>query len=158
MGAGALIVPPTRIEHPASVILEDGVVVLEHSWLHAAPTSELVLSRGVSLNRFVKIVALRSVWLGPGVITGDRVYISDVEYVPGADEVLDNRPLTTPSPVVIDEGAFLNPGVVVKPGVTIGRHAYVGASSVVTEDVPPYGLAVGNPAKVLRILDPPPGS
>jgi acetyltransferase-like isoleucine patch superfamily enzyme len=41
------------------------------------------------------------------------------------------------------------------PGVTIGEGSVIGARSVVTEDVPPYSVAVGNPARVIRQLDPP---
>ena len=39
------------------------------------------------------------------------------------------------------------------PGICIGKHAIVGASSVVTKDVPDYSVVVGNPAKVIRTLD-----
>lgn len=38
-------------------------------------------------------------------------------------------------------------------GVRVGRHAVVGAASVVTKDVPDYAVVVGNPAKVIRMLD-----
>lgn len=40
------------------------------------------------------------------------------------------------------------------PGVTVGRYAVIGAASVVTKDVPDYAVAVGNPARVIRMLDP----
>ena len=39
------------------------------------------------------------------------------------------------------------------PGVTIGEGAIVGAGSVVVKDIPAYTIAVGNPAKVVKILD-----
>ena len=41
----------------------------------------------------------------------------------------------------------------VLPGVCVGRHAVVGAASVVTKDVPDYAVAVGNPAKIIKMLD-----
>ena len=44
-------------------------------------------------------------------------------------------------------------GATILPGVCIGRHAIVGAGSVVTKDVPDYAVAVGNPAKVIKMLD-----
>ena len=37
--------------------------------------------------------------------------------------------------------------------MTVGKYAIVGAASVVTHDVPDYGVAVGNPAKVIKMLD-----
>ncbi|MDX7688322.1 acyltransferase [Aeromonas caviae] len=39
------------------------------------------------------------------------------------------------------------------PGITVGRHAMVGAGSVVTKDVPDYAVVVGNPAKVIRYIE-----
>ena len=46
-------------------------------------------------------------------------------------------------------GAALGAGAVIVTGVTIGRWALVGAGSVVVHDVPDYGLAVGNPARII---------
>lgn len=46
-------------------------------------------------------------------------------------------------------GAALGAGAVIVTGVTIGRWALVGAGAVVVEDVPDYGLAVGNPARIV---------
>lgn len=56
-------------------------------------------------------------------------------------------------PVAINDGAWLGGGVIVCPGVTIGENTVVGAGSVVTRDLPPGVLAVGNPCRVLRSLD-----
>lgn len=56
-------------------------------------------------------------------------------------------------PVFIKKGAWIGAGATILPGVTIGKHAIVGAASVVTHDVPDYGVAVGNPARVIRMLD-----
>lgn len=39
------------------------------------------------------------------------------------------------------------------PGVTIGEGSVIGAGSVVTKDIPPHSLAVGNPCKVVRKID-----
>jgi acetyltransferase-like isoleucine patch superfamily enzyme len=55
------------------------------------------------------------------------------------------RPVTIGNDVWIGHGAFI------KPGVTIGDGAVIGAMSVVTKDVPPYGVVVGNPAVLKRI-------
>jgi maltose O-acetyltransferase len=55
-------------------------------------------------------------------------------------------------PVSIGDGAWLASGVIVCPGVSVGEQAVVGAGSVVTGDLPPRVLAVGNPARVVREL------
>ena len=51
------------------------------------------------------------------------------------------------SSTLIKQGASIGGGVVLLPGITIGEFAMVGAGAVVTKDVPPYTLVVGNPAK-----------
>lgn len=56
------------------------------------------------------------------------------------------------APVVIGDHAWINFNVAVLKGVTIGEGAIIGAGSVVTKDIPPYVLATGNPARVVRSL------
>ncbi len=63
------------------------------------------------------------------------------------------RNIITCRPVRICEGAWIGAGSTVLPGVTVGKHAIVGAASVVTKSVPDYAVAVGNPAKVIKYLD-----
>ncbi len=57
-------------------------------------------------------------------------------------------------PILIQKGAWIGANVVVLRGISIGKHAIVGAGSVVTKDVPDYAVVVGNPAKVVKMLDP----
>lgn len=52
--------------------------------------------------------------------------------------------------VRIKKGAHIGIRSIIMPGVTIGRGAIVGAGSVVTKDVPPYSVATGMPAKVIK--------
>jgi acetyltransferase-like isoleucine patch superfamily enzyme len=55
----------------------------------------------------------------------------------------------------IRAGASIGAGAVILPGVTIGERAMVGAGAVVTKDVPSDAVVVGNPARVVRMLEPP---
>ena len=54
------------------------------------------------------------------------------------------------APITIGDGAWLGAGAIVLPGVTIGAETVVGAGAVVTKDLPPRVVAVGNPARVVR--------
>jgi acetyltransferase-like isoleucine patch superfamily enzyme len=54
---------------------------------------------------------------------------------------------------VVKKGASIGSGATILSNITIGENAIVGAGSVVTKDVPPSSIVVGNPAKVLRYID-----
>ncbi|GAA1788229.1 sugar O-acetyltransferase [Actinomadura chokoriensis] len=60
--------------------------------------------------------------------------------------------LEAAEPIVIEDNVWLGGGAIVLPGVTIGMNSVIGAGAVVTKDVPPNVVAVGNPAKVVRHL------
>ena len=72
--------------------------------------------------------------------------------------ILDNnehgvelREAVPPSaPVIIEDHVWIGSRVIILPGVSIGHHSVVGAGSVVTKDIPPNCLAVGNPVRVVR--------
>jgi UDP-2-acetamido-3-amino-2,3-dideoxy-glucuronate N-acetyltransferase len=55
--------------------------------------------------------------------------------------------------VTIEEGASIGANATLLPGIRIGRNALVGAGAVVTKDVPPNAIVVGNPARITRFLD-----
>jgi len=60
--------------------------------------------------------------------------------------------------ILVKKGASIGSGATILSNVTIGERAIVGAGSVVTRDVPPDVIVVGNPARVLRSIDAKTGS
>ena len=90
------------------------------------------------------------VFIGPHVIfTNDRV--------PRAvcpDGSLKEAEDWTLGSTLVCEGAALGAGAVVVTGVTIGRWSMIGSGTVVTKDVPPNVVVAGNPARVVKRLDP----
>jgi maltose O-acetyltransferase len=108
--------------------------------------------------------------VGDGTFVNSGAVILDVGRVTiGADvQIGPNVQLLTPThplepelrrsgaeaaqPITIGDNVWLGGGVIVCPGVTIGRDTVVGAGAVVTGDMPPGVLAVGNPARVVREL------
>ncbi len=62
--------------------------------------------------------------------------------------------LEAAEPITIGDNVWLGGGVIVCPGVTIGDKSVIGAGSVVTRDIPPNVVAVGNPARVIREIEP----
>jgi acetyltransferase-like isoleucine patch superfamily enzyme len=59
----------------------------------------------------------------------------------------------SPVGVVIEEGASIGAGAIIVAPVRIGAWASIGAGAVVTKDVPKWALVIGNPGKVIRILE-----
>jgi acetyltransferase-like isoleucine patch superfamily enzyme len=103
------------------------------------------------------------VWIGPQAYFDARqLTLEDyVGWGPGA-KVLGSahtgEPLELPiiatglviKPVVVEAGADIGMNASILPGVRIGAHAIVGAGAVVTEDVSPYTIVAGVPARLLR--------
>lgn len=56
-------------------------------------------------------------------------------------------------PVTIEDNCWIGGGVIILPGITIGKGSVIGAGSVVTKDIPPNSLAVGNPCRVIREIN-----
>ena len=155
-GRGSCIHPGLNVNNPASIAIGSGVVIGTFCWIGviepatgAAP--QLVIDDGCSIGSHAMIHARRGVHLGRRVLLAPSVFISDtIHEYRDADEPVINQPVSEGAPVVVGEGSFLGIGSCVLPGVTIGEHAVIGANAVVACDIPPYSVAVGNPARVVR--------
>jgi acetyltransferase-like isoleucine patch superfamily enzyme len=124
-----VVLPRARIGHDcnicAQVFIENEVVV----------GNRVTIKSGVQL--WDGLCIEDDVFIGPNVtFTNDKFPRSKVHP--------ENFPVTT-----VKTGASIGGGAVILPGLTIGEHAMVGAGAVVTRDVPPYAVVVGNPARVI---------
>jgi maltose O-acetyltransferase len=90
------------------------------------------------------------------VTIGNRVQMASAVQLLAADHPLDAAERAAGPelgrPITIEDDAWLGGGAIVCPGVTIGRGSVIGAGSVVTRDIPPGVVAVGNPCRVVREL------
>ena len=106
-------------------------------------------------------------YIDEDVVIGDRVTIKgqvavidgmriedDVFIGPNASFTNDRFPRSRQpfhcETMVIGRGASIGAGAIFVPGVSVGEGAMVGAGAVVTKDVPPFTVVVGNPARVVR--------
>jgi acetyltransferase-like isoleucine patch superfamily enzyme len=58
--------------------------------------------------------------------------------------------------VTIGNDCWIGGSTVIMPGVTIGNGCTIGAGSVVTKDIPPFSVAIGSPARVVKKVEPVP--
>lgn len=161
-GRGSVLVPPLRLNGPGRIAIGESVYVGAGCWLQTlgdAPGPALVIGDGSSFAGNCVLSATQEIRLGRKVLLARNVYIADHSHAfEDIDVAVLDQGVTRVAPVTIGDGAWLGQNVVVSPGVTIGAGAVVGSNSVVTADVPPYCVAVGAPAKVVRRLDRPAGS
>ncbi len=119
----------------------------------------------------VKFHRSRGVKIGKNVLIGNNVtidnsypelvYIGDGTSIAGNNLILaHSRPLlfhkewfeSYKAPVIIGKNVWITVGVIILAGVTIGEGSVIAAGSLVTKDIPPYSLAAGIPAKVIKNL------
>ena len=136
-----------------------------HSLAYSSPIPNFVIklqrSRGVKIGKnchFSPYVLIDL--LHPELITiEDNVTIASNSMIfahvnPTTNEFLKNHGYPrTIKPVVIKNGAIVSVGCIIIAGVTIGKNSIVGAGSVVSQDIPDYCIAVGNPARIIKKID-----
>jgi phosphonate metabolism protein (transferase hexapeptide repeat family) len=92
--------------------------------------------------------------VNPGNHPLERVALSHVTYRASAYGLGSDEPgffeWRRSHRVTLGHDVWLGHGVIVLPGVAIGTGAAIGAGAVVTKDIPPFAVAVGNPARVIR--------
>jgi acetyltransferase-like isoleucine patch superfamily enzyme len=105
----------------------------------------------VFVNSGTVLIAVLEVTIGDDVALANEVYIMDSN-----SHGVEGQPHVE-APVRIGDGTWVGARAMILPGVTIGRRVVVAAGSVVTRDVPDDVLVAGNPARVVRPLEYPPG-
>ena len=114
---------------------------------------QTTIGPGTFINFGAVILDVGRVTIGADVQIGPNVQLLTPTHP--LDPAIRRQALEAQRPITIEDNVWLGGGVIVCPGVTIGRDTVVGAGAVVTRDLPPGVLAVGNPARVLRRLDAP---
>ncbi len=108
---------------------------------------------------FNTLIGMSNVIIGPINIGNNVIFAQNVVASGLNHEYRDiNLPISEQkilvSPIVIEDDCWIAANSVITAGVTIGRHSVVAAGSVVTKSIPPYSVAAGNPAKVIKTYDP----
>ena len=98
-------------------------------------------------------VIIGPITIGNNVILAQNIVASGLNHeYRDIDTPIHQQPILT-APITIEDDCWIAANSVITAGVTIGKHSVVAAGAVVTKDVPPYSVAAGNPAKVIKRYD-----
>ena len=154
-GSHSVIAPPVKLVGEHRISVGSRVFVDSGCWLHVEGDGQDVaieIGDGSSIGSFAVFSAVESIRIGKRVTFARNVYMSDHSHgFAKVDVPVADQEVTKIRPVEIGDGAWLGENAVVLPGVRIGRGAVIGANSVVNIDVPDGGVAVGVPARVVRV-------
>ncbi|MBF2063648.1 MAG: acyltransferase [Calothrix sp. C42_A2020_038] len=128
----------------------DDVRIKQGVTVQALDNTQISIDQGVLLGPYVSIA-------GPGNIKiGKSCMIAAKSGIFGNNHIFSDTTIdialqgVTRKGIVIEDDCWLGHAVTVLDGVTIGKGSVIGAGSVVTKDIPPYSVAVGVPAKVIK--------
>ena len=130
VGEGVDIRPPLRVDYGHNISIGDG------SWVNY----------GLTVLDVAPVVIGADVLIGPNCSLYTAIHPTE----PGPRRAK----WESSAPITIEDNVWLGGSVVVCPGVTIGESSIIGAGAVVTRDIPANSIAVGNPARVIKDLDP----
>jgi galactoside O-acetyltransferase len=119
--------------------------------LHANWGKYTHFGNNVYANFNLTLVDDTDIFVGDNVMFGPNVVIATAGHP--VDPPLREKVAQFNIPVRIGKNVWIGAGAIVLPGVTIGDHSVIGAGSVVTKDIPPNVVAVGNPCRVLREIN-----
>lgn len=150
------LVGPKFIEVGDNVSCEHGVrLEAIHDHLGSTFQPSFKIGNRVSINHYSHIGCSHSIHIGDDVLIAARVFITDhyhgsITHASIVEHPPSTRKLHSPGPVVIEDGVWLGEGVCVLPGVRIGSRSIIGANAVVTKDIPPFSVAAGVPARIIK--------
>jgi len=111
----------------------------------------IFLGKNITINFNVTILDIRKVTIGDHTMIGPGTLITSVGHPLSPMGRRKHQGIA--KPVTIENDVWIGGNVVVLPGVTIGQGSIIGAGSVVTKDIPPFSVAVGSPARVIKTLE-----
>jgi acetyltransferase-like isoleucine patch superfamily enzyme len=166
------------LKQPRNITLHDGVYLDHRVYIHATSHGiEIGENTRVMFNAELHVYNFRGFQssrisigkncvIGPysiimghgGTVIGDNVIISPRVSILPLNHLFENKDMLireqgiTARGITINNNVWIGAGAIILDGVRIGKGSVVGAGAVVTQDVPPYTLVLGVPARKIRSL------
>lgn len=128
----------------------------EYRGTNVNKTAEIIVGDNVSIMDDCQFSAALGINIGNGTLLGNNVFITDNFHGKISFDELKippaNRELYLKGKVKVGNNVWIGRNVCIMPNVTIGDGAIIGANAVVTKNIPANCVAVGIPAKVIKVL------
>jgi acetyltransferase-like isoleucine patch superfamily enzyme len=160
LGKHSFIVKPWHIEiFGGPVSIGDNISLLGCSdkktrltvWSDKKDIKGITIGDHVLISPGVRISAANHISIADSCMLASHVYITDSDWHGIYDR---SMPSNETSCVILEENVWIGDSAIVCKGVTIGKNSIIGANAVVTCDIPANVIAAGNPAKIIKKLDP----
>jgi acetyltransferase-like isoleucine patch superfamily enzyme len=136
-----------RLEVGRHVLLEP------HVWLTAPGDARIRIGAGSFLNIGVMVAAHELVEIGEHCMLANGCFVTDADHrFDDPDKPVPWQGFTSKGPTRIGANVWCGANVVITSGVSVGERCVIGANSVVTCDIPPFSIAAGAPATVLKTI------
>lgn len=152
-GENVFIDTPICIDYNSVKIGRD-VHILRHSRIQNVSKDKMAvisIGDGTGIQYRFSVLAGADVVIGKNVAIASDVFLSAGNHImnPESEISYGCQPYSGEK-IIIEDGCWLGEKVMVMSGVTIGKKSIIGSGGVVTKNIPPYSIAVGNPAKVIK--------
>jgi acetyltransferase-like isoleucine patch superfamily enzyme len=136
-----------------AVILEEKVQILRGTIMQTGSGGHISIGTGSCIQPNCQFSAHGGggITIGSGVQIAPKCSFYPYDHSFEPDELIGRQPLKTKGGIVIGDDALLGVGVIVLDGVRIGKGAVIGAGSIVTKDIPAGAIAIGSPARVIKM-------
>jgi acetyltransferase-like isoleucine patch superfamily enzyme len=121
-------------------------------YLETREQGNIKIGNDVVLSRGIHLVSYSRLEIGTGSMIGEYSSVRDANHKMSENTLLRDAGHTS-APIIIGSNVWIGRGVTIVAGVTIGDHALIGANAVVTKDIPSHTLAVGVPARPVKVLN-----
>ena len=165
VGERTLIKYPFRSSsYPFCLYIGNNTIIREYCMIepickYRQQTFDSIISLGdnCDIGAFNHITSAGKVIIGNGVLTGRRVLISNNNHGEFSEDDLRlppvSRNIIAKGDIIIEDNVWIGEGASILGSLHIGQGSVIGANSIVTKDVPPYTLVVGNPAKIIKRIN-----
>jgi acetyltransferase-like isoleucine patch superfamily enzyme len=125
-----------------------------HVWITAPGDARVRIGSGTFLNIAVMVAAHELVEIGDYCMFANGCFVTDANHrFDDLEKPVPWQGFTSKGPTRVGDNVWCGANVVITSGVTVGERCVIGANSVVTEDLEPFTIAAGVPARVLKRIE-----